>query len=43
MLQDSEDKAGVLGGEDQEESREGYRGAEAFGRNGMALHHYLGV
>ena len=43
VLQDSEDEQGFLGGEDQEKSGERYRRAEAFGRDGMALHHYLGV
>ena len=43
MLQDTEDKAGVLGGEDQEESGKGCRRAEAAGGDGMALYHGMGV
>ena len=43
MLQIAKYESQLLGDKNQEESGERCRGAEAFGRDGVALYHYLGV
>ena len=43
MLQDTEDKSRVLGGKDQEESKEGRRGTSEAEGDGVALYNRVGV
>ena len=42
-IEDSEDESRVLGGEDSAEPAAGRGGAAAVGRDGVALHHGVGV